>query len=534
MWTMHFFALIFGTAIVMAAAPAITGVYNAGSWIPPSLPNSGVAQGAYFTVTGSGLGPSTLLVAPSYPLPTTQGLGGTVVQVKVGAVTQTCIMYYTSATQVSGIVPSATPVGSGTLTISYQGGSASATIQVVAASFGMFTLNSGGTGPASITDVSYNPITMIHVAHPGDTLVLWGTGLGAVTGDETEPPTPANFPGVEVLIENQLVTPSYAGRSSYPGLDQINVVVPAGTSGGCKTSIAVVVNGVTGNVVSTSIGPAGQTVCGDTYGALTAANLEKAAASGSLNIGAVDVSRIGTNDDVLAASFATYPVNSLIRSYAGSYGPSIGGCVVYEQVASGTLILTDPVLAGLPHLDPGPSLVLTPQAGKAVTVNATSTGVFGATLGTTGDVYISPGTYSVANGNGGSDVGAFNWSDTLPNPVAFGNLPTSVSRALNLTVSWTGSSPFTLVTIFGYSAVPLSTTENSYVEFVCTAPASSTQFTIPSSIMSLLPVDGYGALGVQGVGFQIAGVVDNRFTAAGLDAGQFSVFTSAGPVVKVQ
>ena len=70
--------------------------------------------------------------------------------------------------------------------------------------------------------------------------------------------------------------PSLCGPEQFPGLDQINVVVPAGISGGCKTSIAVVVNGVTGNVVSTSIAPAGQTTCGDAYGALTAANLQKA------------------------------------------------------------------------------------------------------------------------------------------------------------------------------------------------------------------------------------------------------------------
>jgi hypothetical protein len=262
--------------------------------------------------------------------------------------------------------------------------------------------------------------------------------------------------------------------------------------------------------------------------------MQKAVASGSLNIAAVDVSRIGTNDDVVAASFATYPVNSLIRSYAGSYGPSLGGCVVYEQVAAGTLILTDPILPALPHLDAGPALMLTPLSGKAVTVNATSTGIYGATLGTAGNVYIAPGTYSVANGNGGAQVAAFNWGDTLPNPIGFVNLPATINRAQNLTVNWANSSSFTLVTIFGYSAVPLSASENSYVEFVCTAPAASTQFTIPSSILSMLPTNGYGALAVPGAGFQIAGVVDNRFTATGIDAGQFSVFTSTGPVVKVQ
>src|ERR1700679_1949955 len=104
-------ALILIYTLTLAAAPAISGVYNAGSWLPPSLPNSGVAQGAIFTLTGSGLGPSTLLQAQKYPLPTTQGLGGTTIQVKVGGVTETCIMIYTSSAQVAALLPSATPTG---------------------------------------------------------------------------------------------------------------------------------------------------------------------------------------------------------------------------------------------------------------------------------------------------------------------------------------------------------------------------------------------------------------------------------------
>jgi uncharacterized protein (TIGR03437 family) len=285
------FPFFIGCAAIAGAA-SIAGVYNAGSWLPPLLPNSGIAQGAIFTVTGSGLGPTALQQVQSYPLPTTQGLAGTTVKVTVGSVTQACIMVYTSDGQVAAILPSATPVGNGTLSVSYQGATATLAIQVVKGSFGMFTLNEGGSGPGVVTDLSYNPITMVNPAHPGQTLILWGTGLGAVAGDETEPPAAGNFPGVQVLIGNQLVTPGYAGRSSSPGLDQINVTVPAGINGGCKTSVAVVVNGVTGNVVSTSIAPVGQRTCGDTYGALTVGNLQKAMTSGSLNIGAVDLSRV--------------------------------------------------------------------------------------------------------------------------------------------------------------------------------------------------------------------------------------------------
>ena len=358
----RFFLCMYGCA-ASAGAASISGVYNAGSWIPPSLPNSGISQGAIFTVTGTGLGPAALQQVQSYPLPTV--LAGTAIQVRVGTVAENCIMIYTSAAQVAAILPSSTPVGNGTLTVMYQGGTASLAVQVVAGDFGMFTLNEGGSGPAVVTDLTYNPITMLNPAHPGENLILWGTGLGAMSGDEAQPPEAVNFQGVQVLFGNQLVTPSYAGRSSSPGLDQINVTVPAGISGGCKTSLAVVVNGVTGNVVSTSLAPAGQETCGDTFGALTTGNLQKALTNGSLNIGVVDLSRVGANDDGLAASLASYPVNSLIRSYGGSFAPSAGNCVAYELVAGSSFFLTDPILPALPHLDAGAALVVS-AAGRSL------------------------------------------------------------------------------------------------------------------------------------------------------------------------
>jgi hypothetical protein len=345
-----------------------------------------------------------------------------------------------------------------------------------------------------------------------------------------------NFPGVQVLIGNQLVTPSYAGRSSSPGLDQVNVTLPAGLSGGCKTSIAVVVNGVTGNVVSTSVAPVGQTTCGDTYGALTTANFQKAISSGYLNIGAVALSRIGSdNDDTLVGDFASYPVNSLVRSYGASYAPSIGSCIAYEVSYGTPLVLTDPVVPGLPHLDAGSALTASKTGGASESAGSISTGVYSAAVGTPSNLFISPGTYSVSNGKGGSQVAAFSWSGTLPSPLGSSGLATTINRSQGLTVTWSGSAAFSAVAIIGYSAVPQSASLNSWVEFVCEADASTTSFTIPAAITSLLPTNGYGDVGVQGVGLQIAGVVDNLFTgSAGLDAGVLTVFTSYGVVAKVQ
>ena len=534
-------ALAFGYAAALAAAPAITGVYNAASWVPPKLPNSGIAQGAIFTVTGTGLGPSTLQQVQSYPLPTTQGLAGTTIQVTVGAVTGTCIMVYTVATQVAAILPSATPLGTGTLTLSYQGAKSSIAITVLAANFGTSTLNEGGTGPGVLTDAFYNPITMINPAYPGEALILWGTGLGAVTGDETEPPPEVDLgTGVQVFVENQPATVLYGGRSSSPGLDQINFVVPAGISGGCKTSIAVLVKGVTGNVTTTSIAPAGQTTCSDTSGLLTAANLQKAITNGSLNMAGVEISRIADGNDTLFAYFGNFPLNSLIRSYGGSYGPSIGSCLAYE-VGGSSLLLVDPIQPS--YLNAGPDLVTTGPGGTKTTpvtpTSTISTGYFAAYLAIEPSVYIESGTYSVANGSGGANVGPFNWGLTVPNAVVPTNIPTSVNRAQDLTLTWTGGSAFSVVSIFAFNGllVTSSPSLSSYVYILCNANASSGTFTIPSAILNLLPTNGYGTPTKPGVSLSIAGIPENRFTVTGspgIDAGIFTVFVSNGSVATIQ
>jgi hypothetical protein len=94
-----------------------------------------------------------------------------------------------------------------------------------------------------------------------------------------------------------------------------------------------------------------------------------------------------------------------------------------------------------------------------------------------------------------------------------------------------------VVTIFGYSAVPVTSTEFSWVEFVCTASAPTGTFTVPSAILNLLPTNGYGAVGQPGVNIQVAGLAASHFTVAGspgLDEGFFTAFIASGAVATVQ
>lgn len=523
---------IFGVA-GLAAAPNIAGVYNAASWVVPHQTNSAIAEGAIFTVTGTGLGPATIQHANSYPLPTTGGLGGTTIRVTVNGVTENCIMLYSLVTQVAAILPSPTPVGTGTLTLSYQGEQSSIAIQVLAANFGTFALNEDGTGPGVFTDGSNNPITYVHPAHPGQELVLWGTGLGPITSDETEPPPQEDLhSGVQVVVNNQPATVVYGGRGSSAGVDQINFVIPSGITG-CKASVAVMVKGVTGNITSIAVAPEGQATCNDTVGTLTAANLQKAAATGSLSLGGVVVSRLNGGNDVLGGAFATYSLSNLVKSWGGGTTGSIGSCLSYEVLGS-TLNPIDPVVEQF--LDSGNQLKLTSNGGSK-TISEIETGIYAGTLATEPDQYIEPGPFSVSNGSGGPGVGAFTWSLTLPDAVV-PTIPASISLSQDLTLTWTGGSGFSAVSIFLFSGVPVAGLGTAYVEIQCAADASAGSFTIPSAALNLLSPNGFGAFEKPGVDIQIAGAVLQRFTnvpgSPGLDMGIFTAFVSSGGVARIE
>src|ERR1019366_8799865 len=78
-----------------------------------------VAQGSLFVVFGSNLGPATLVEVSSFPLQNM--LAGTSVTVTTGSTKLNCPMIYTSATQVAAILPSNTPAGTASVTVSYNG-----------------------------------------------------------------------------------------------------------------------------------------------------------------------------------------------------------------------------------------------------------------------------------------------------------------------------------------------------------------------------------------------------------------------------
>ncbi len=339
---------VLGT-LVQAQTPAPTGVVSAASLTLAGLPNGAIAEGSIFTVFGKNLGPGTSVTNASLTLPTTAGLGGTVMTITVNGVTTTAPMIYSSSSQLVAILPSATPVGTGTLSVTYLGVAGSTTpITVVATNFSTLTLNGSGTGPALIVDATnnYSVITATNSAAPGDVLVLYGTGLGplpAGQNDAANPPVQVNLTTpTTIYVGTTQESPVYHGRSGDAGLDQINFTVPPGVSG-CHVPVIIQTGtgstAIVSNSTTIAVAPFRATACSDSNGLPLSSILPNP--DGSLNVGYIALLQtttttpaIGplpassTTSSAAVASFYKYTAGLLNVSASLSGQPSLGGCVV--------------------------------------------------------------------------------------------------------------------------------------------------------------------------------------------------------------
>ena len=145
------------TAVVFAgvayAQPTIDtgGITNAASYSAPELPNGALARGGMIVIKGNNLGPTPLQIINSFPLPLS--LAGTSIKATVGGTTVDLYMIYTSTRQLAAILPSQTPEGTGTLTVTYNGQASAATsIRVVRSAFGIFSLNQAGKRTGRVSE----------------------------------------------------------------------------------------------------------------------------------------------------------------------------------------------------------------------------------------------------------------------------------------------------------------------------------------------------------------------------------------------
>jgi uncharacterized protein (TIGR03437 family) len=497
-WMASLFTVLVLTApSVFAANPAIAanGVKNAASYADPALPHGAIAQGSIFNVFGSNMGPASLAFASSLPLPTT--LSGTQVSVTVTGSTAQCFMIYTSAGQVAAILPSTTPAGTGTITVSYNGAaSATAPIKVVASSFGIFTINQQGGGQAVVQDGNYRFNSATFAFQPGETVVLWGTGLGPISGSDANTPPSGNIPGINVAVTVGGVPAvvTYAGRSGYSGDDQVAFTIPSGLSG-CNVPVGVSVSAANGSntLVSnyTTIAVGSDITCSSP--GLPPSFLQTIAAGGNVRIGSMVLARATLLTPPLIPTPVTADALSggfTLLSSSG-YGQGLdlnyGACAIEPSVPKSTVTET--------QLDGGPVInVSGPNGARQVPLLKGAVGSFYANLGggtplpgqTAQPLYLDPGNYSLDNGAGGKDVGAFKFNLLVPQPLTWTNFTSNntISRSSPLTVNWTGGDPSLDVYLSGNSGVSAT----SQVSFICRARVSDGSITVPVSILQALPV----------------------------------------------
>jgi len=482
--------------------PFIYQVQNNYSFLLPGVPNYGIAPGSLFAIQGMNLnGNSTPVLQSSAAPGLPTALNQTSLSVTVNGVTTTPALYYASSNAVAGVLPSTTPLGTGTITLTYNGQTTQAPIQVVASAVGLDTLDGAGSGAGVLTDSNFNLLGLANSATPGQAVTLWGSGVGADTSnsDTTYPQNQNNLTNIpmQVYIGGISANVLYRGRSQYPGLDLIDFVIPANVSPGCYVSVVVETGSVVSNTVTVPVTAKGG-ACADPALGLNGTQLQTLAAKGSTPVKSVAVTvsqytnSAGTVSDqalVLAASVTSTEFGS------GNYYASEGSCSVFPPGTG--FPLQSPLDAGTIQLT-GPTGSLNLVGGG---------GSYLAQL-PSGSVTGSPGTYTFT-GSGGKDVGAFKIAINMQSPFSLTNATalSSIIRSKGATVTWSGGFSSGDVMVNGVGASP-----NGSVNFYCHAPSSAGQLTIPSATLLALP-PGAGKLIVMNA------TAPQTVSASGLDLG---------------
>jgi uncharacterized protein (TIGR03437 family) len=522
------------TAVASALAqPKIGSIVNTASYLTPPLDsksnpigNDVIAQGSIFIVFGTGMGPTTPTYPSGLPLPTSlPATNGTSISISAGGQKIAAYMFYTSALQVQAILPSNTPVGNASVTLTYNGQTSAAfAISVVESRVGIFTTNSQGYGAvAAQHGTDSTPVLLTKAAHPGETVVIYGTGLGPITGpDNVAPGSVQVGSDVVVTIAGQIVKPTYAGRvPQFAGEDQIDFVIPANVVTGCYVPVSVTASAQVSQDFVIPIAASGTDVCTHIFG-LSASALATLDSGGTVNVGLFQilvayvaalggpVQGAGGLFDNANAS-AVYNLYNLIPVAYGavSYPAPLNSCVVIDQVNTSGGFNLPPFnkIGGTELVADAETLFINgPSGANANILRQTTGGYVSAFI----PPILGPGSWTIS-GMGGVDVGAFKATITLPDNLSWTNAGNfkSVPQA-DLTIAWSGgnSSANPVVTVFGNSTIvnPADPSMSRAKSFYCAAPASAGKLVVPASVRAQLPSaasgeTSFGSLGIASGGF---------------------------------
>jgi len=486
------------SAVVAAAAPQIypSGIVNGASFARVGLPNSPLARGSIFSIYGQGLGPAA---SPqlSWPLQTSDGLGGVTVAITPdGSDTPIyAVMLFVSPWQINAILPSTVPEGLASVRVKYSDATSKPQqITVVPNSIGVFAANQAGSGPGALQnwypDTAILPRnTLTEAAQPDQPVVLWGTGLGPVNFDESQPPQSYDMKdqtGVMVYVGEIAVKPDYAGRSGYAGVDQINFRVPSGIEG-CYVPVRLKVNGIISNVTTMAITSGSGRACSDEMTGIDVTKLDQGLKRGTILLSRSTVSGPGSTTvirDMATAALEAYDAY-WDRAMHGALGVSAyGTCTIYSYKGNDASF-SEPSPRTM--LSAGLTMKLTlPGGGTKTLARDTYSGTYliGTPLGVPLTPFLGPGTYQISAA-GGPDVPAFQASVTAGAPLTWTNAGDigDMDRTQAVQLTWAGADAQDAVLIVGHSA----TSDKSGAGFICLEQSSKGGFTVPLDVLLALP-----------------------------------------------
>ena len=255
--------VLYGTTQPSASTATVFSL-QPGSGLSPSINAGGVVNAASFTAP---VAPGSIASAfgdffLSLPLGTTQSplptdISGAFLQFASGIQAP---LFFVSGGQVNFQVPWELSGQPGTLTVTIDGQtSAAQTIPLAPVAPAIFTTNAQGTGQGAILDTSYHLVDASNPATGGSTVLIFCTGLGAVTN---QPPTgsPASLTLLSwsatptVTIRGAPANVSFSGLApGYVGLYQVNAEVPAGLAESDAAPVVLQMGGVTSNIATMAV-----------------------------------------------------------------------------------------------------------------------------------------------------------------------------------------------------------------------------------------------------------------------------------------
>jgi uncharacterized protein (TIGR03437 family) len=551
-----YFALILVAfaAGVQAQPPLIfsRSTFNAASFMPAGIPGGAIARGSIFSVFGARMGPAKPVTASSFPLGTT--LGNVAINVIQGSTSVSAIPVYVSASQINAIMPSNAPLGAVSLqVVSGNVRSNMSPVRVTGSAFGIFTATGTGIGPG----VLYNFVAQDNqpvnsptiTATKGQVITLWGTGLGPVTGPDNVAPAAGNLPvQVEVFVGGQPATVQYSGRSTCcAGVDQIVFTVPANAPPGCWVPVYVRTGGTTvSNVVSMGISASGGVCSTDVLPQITSVIVKGGRFGKAIAVRATTRQDVGTLApvDVTGDYHASYALDAAPGPFpfhpVYSVPPS-GTCTSYTL--QGDLLNGDLLPGAMPESMPpdfgAPFLLTGPHGPRTLTslfsnFRATYLGGSISSNILPSSLYLDPGSYKLM-GFGGTDIGPFSVSFSIPQPLVWTNRDqlASIDRTQPLTISWTGGDAGQVVIVMGFGE-DLPT--NSSAVFACIAQPGAASLTVPPAILSNLPPTRGNPLESKDVIYLISlpGSSVQNLNAKGLDQGLALFSLVNGKTVVIQ